>query len=74
MRGATAPMMVEVSYSGGLRLGLPVGIDMVWTAALVRALAYTADCAQMAGQRVDLAFQFGITDEVAVKAMAVRSG
>ncbi len=49
---------------------------MVWAAALVRALAYTADRAKMAGQRVDLALQFGITDEVAVKAMAVavRSG
>ena len=36
---ATAPMLVEVSYAGGLRLGLPVGIDVVWAAALVRALA-----------------------------------
>ena len=35
----TVPMLVEVSYAGGLRLGLPVGIDVVWAAALVRALA-----------------------------------
>ena len=39
MRGVTVPMMVEVSYAGGLRLGLPAGIDVVWAAALVRALA-----------------------------------
>ncbi len=36
---ATVPMMVEVSYAGGLRLGLPAGIDVVWATALVRALA-----------------------------------
>ncbi|HZX70337.1 MAG TPA: IS66 family insertion sequence element accessory protein TnpB [Rhodanobacter sp.] len=36
---AKPPMLVEVSYAGGLRLGLPVGIDVVWVAALVRALA-----------------------------------
>ena len=39
MPGATASMLVEVSYGSGLRLGLPVGIDVVWAAALVRALA-----------------------------------
>ena len=36
---ATVPVMVEVSYAGGLRLSLPAGIDVVWAAALVRALA-----------------------------------
>lgn len=39
IQAATVPMLVEVSYSGGLRLGLPAGIDVVWAAALVKALA-----------------------------------
>ena len=39
MPAATVPMLVEVSYGSGLRLGLPAGIDVVWAAALVRALA-----------------------------------
>ncbi|TAM59937.1 MAG: hypothetical protein EPN49_10185 [Rhodanobacter sp.] len=39
MPAATAPVMVEVSYAGGLRLSLPAGIDVLWAAALVRALS-----------------------------------
>jgi len=35
---AMVPAMVEVSYSAGLRLSLPVGVDVLWAAALLRAL------------------------------------